>query len=139
MKRLDLSWTAAMLFVISCWASVPGQEVEDVVKIDTSMVTVNVAFTEKKGRHVPELKAQDFLVNDENQPVQPEFFDTQGPASIVFVVDVSVSMRGEKWESLKRGIKKFLAAQGSESDDYTLITFNDAPRLIARSVSALDF
>ena len=138
MKRLHLSWTAAILF-FSCWASVPGQEVEDVLKIDTSMVTVNVAVTDKKGRHVSELKAADFLVKDENQPVQPEFFDTQGPASIVFVVDVSVSMRGEKWESLKGGIKKFLAAQGSEGDDYTLITFNEAPRLIARSVSAQDF
>jgi VWFA-related protein len=103
------------------------------------MITVNVAVTDKKGRHVSELKAADFLVKDENQPVQPEFFDTRGPASIVFVVDVSVSMRGEKWESLKGGIKKFLAAQGSESDDYTLITFNEAPRLIARSVSAQDF
>jgi VWFA-related protein len=139
MKRLDLSWTAAMLFVFSCWALVPGQEVEDVLKIDTSMVTVNVAVTDKKGRHVSELKVHDFLVKDEDRPVQPEFFDTQGPASIVFVVDVSVSMRGEKWESLKRAIKKFLAAQGSEGDDYTLVTFNDAPRLIARSVSAQDF
>jgi len=139
MKRLDLSWTASILFVFCCWASVPGQEVEDVVKVDTSLVTVNVAVTDKKGRHVSELKAADFLVKDEDKPVQPEFFDTHGPASIVFVVDVSVSMGGEKWENLRRGIKTFLAAQGSEGDDYTLITFNEAPRLIARSVSAQDF
>ncbi len=139
MKRLDLNWTAAILFVFSCWASVPGQEVEDVVKVDTSMVTVNVAVTDKKGRHVPELKVADFLVKDDDKPVQPEFFDTQGPASIVFVVDVSVSMRGEKWESLRRAMKKFLAAEGSGNDDYTLITFSDAACLIARSVSAQDF
>ena len=139
MKRLHLSSTAATLFIFCCWASVPGQEVEDVVKVDTNMITVNVAVTDKKGRHISELRAADFLVRDEGKPVRPEFFDTQGPGSIVFVVDVSVSMRGEKWESLRRAMKKFLAAEGSEGDDYTLITFNQEPRLIARSVNARDF
>ena len=137
MKRLDVNWAAAILIVACCWASVPAQEVEDVVRVDTALVTVNVAVTDSKGRHISELKAKDFLVSDEGKPVRPEFFDTQGPTSIIFVVDVSSSMSGEKWESLKGGMKKFLAA-GREGDDYTLITFNQAPRLIALSVSAQD-
>ena len=102
------------------------------------MVTVNVAVTDNKGRHISKLKAEDFLVSDEGNLVRPEFFDTQGPTSIIFVVDVSSSMGGDKWEKLKDGMKKFLAA-GREDNDYTLISFNDSPRLIAVSVSAQEF
>ena len=138
MRRIDVSWAAAMLLVVSCWASVPGQEAEDVVKVETAMVTVNVAVTDSKGRHISELKPEDFLVSDEGNLVRPEFFDTQGATSIIFVVDVSSSMGGDKWEKLKDGMKKFLAA-GREDNDYTLITFNDSPRLIAVSVSAQEF
>ena len=135
MKRLETNFAAAILFVFSCCALASGQEAEEVVKVDTSLVTVNVAVTDNKGRHISELKVEDFLVSDEGKPVRPEFFDTQGPTSIIFVVDVSSSMGGEKWKSLARGMKKFLE-EGREDNDYTLITFNEAPRLIALSVSA---
>jgi len=124
-----------MLFVVSCCASVPAQDNEDVVRVDIALVTVNVAVTDGKGRHISGLKAGDFFVSDEGKPMGLEFFDTQGPASIIFVIDISTSMRGEKWKNLKAGMKKFLAA-AREGNDYTLITFNEAPRLIASSVSA---
>ena len=124
-----------MLFVVACWVSVPGQEVEEVIRVDVALVTVNVAVTDSKGRHIAELRAQDFVVSDEGKPIRPEFFDTQGPTSIIFVVDISSSMSGEKWNSLKDGMKKFLAT-AHEDNDYTLITFSDSPHLIAYSVSA---
>lgn len=126
-----------MLFAVSCWASVPAQDAGDVVKVDIGLVTVNVAVRDGKGRHISELKAEDFFVSDEGKPVRLEFFDTEGPTSIIFVVDISTSMRGEKWQSLKAGMKKFLAT-AREGNDYTLIAFNEAPRLIARSVNAQD-
>jgi VWFA-related protein len=133
MKRVKR--VAAVLFVVSCWVSVPGQDVEDVIKVDIAMVTVNVVVTDNKGRHISQLKSEDFLVSDEGKPVRPEFFDAQGPTSIVFVVDISSSMSGEKWNSLKDGMKKFLAT-AHEDNDYTLITFSDSPHLIACSVGA---
>jgi Ca-activated chloride channel homolog len=137
MKRTSKKWAAAMLVAVSCWASVSAQVAEDVVRVDIALVTVNVAVTDGKGRHISELKVGDFFVSDEGKPVRLEFFDTQGPTSIIFVVDVSSSMRGEKWKSLMAGMKKFLA-NAREGNDYTLISFNEAPRLIARSVSAQD-
>jgi VWFA-related protein len=62
-----------------------------------------------------------------------EFFDQKGPASIVFVIDLSSSMRHDKWRNLKAGMKKFLADAHS-GNDYTLIGFSDKPRIIARAV-----
>ena len=43
------------------------------------------------------LQRENFFVTDEGKQVSLEFFDSNGPASIVFVVDISSSMRGDKW------------------------------------------
>jgi Ca-activated chloride channel homolog len=127
---------ATMVLVICLVVTARAQDaaVADVVRVDTSLVSVNVSVTNSKGRHLQGLRAEDFQVTDQGLPVQPEFFDSHGPASIVFVVDVSSSMQG-KWRNLKSGLKKFLA-DSHEDNDYTLITFNQTPRLIASSVRA---
>jgi VWFA-related protein len=107
----------------------------DVIKVDTTLVTINISVTNSKGRHLAGLKAEDFQVTDEGLPVRPEFFDSQGPASIVFVVDTSSSMKGTKWRNLKAGLKHFLA-DSHKDNDYTLIAFNETARLVTLSVSA---
>ena len=107
----------------------------DVISVNTALVTVNVSVTDAKNRPLSGLKVEDFQVTDEGRIVRPEFFDSQGPESIVFVVDVSSSMKGEKWKNLKAGLKRFLA-KGRAGSDYTLIAFNEKPQLITSSVSA---
>jgi len=125
---------ATAIFILFFCASVQGQEVE-VIKVDVALVTVNVNVSDGKGHALSSLKAEDFQVTDEGQAVTLGFFESQGPASIVFVVDISSSMRGPKWRHLKEGMKEFLA-RAPEGNDYTLVTFSDSPQLIARSVRA---
>jgi VWFA-related protein len=127
---------AAAIFALFLWASVQAQDV-DVVKVDVALVTVNVNVSDGKGHSLASLKAEDFKVTDEGHPVALGFFESQGPASIVFVVDISSSMKGSKWRSLKAGLKKFLA-RAPEGNDYTLVAFSDSPQLIARSVPAAE-
>jgi VWFA-related protein len=107
----------------------------DIVRVDTSLVTINVSVKDSKNRHLPGLKLEDFHVTDEGRTVRPEFFDREGPASIVFVIDISSSMKGEKWQSLKAGLKSFLK-KGREGTDYSLIVFNEKPRLVVSAVNA---
>ena len=64
------------------------------------------------------LQRENFFVTDEGKQVSLEFFDSNGPASIVFVVDISSSMRGDKWENLMKAMKKFLAT-AHEGSDYS--------------------
>src|ERR687883_612300 len=127
-------WMAAASLMLLPWASSRAQDAEEVVRVDTAMVTVNVSVTDPKGRHLSGFQAGDFLVTDEGAPVKLEFFDSDGPASVVFVVDTSASMSGAKWRALKDGLKRFLAG-ASEGNDYTLVAFSDSARLVARSVS----
>jgi len=130
-------WIAAVSFTLLSWAAVRAQEAEEVIRVETALVTVNVSVADATGRRLSGLQAEDFRVIDEGQPVRLEFFDGQGPASIVFVVDISTSMQGEKWKRLKAGLKKFLA-QARADNDYTLIAFSDTPQLIVCSVNAAE-
>jgi VWFA-related protein len=107
----------------------------DVIKVDTTLVTVNVSVTDARNRHLQGLNLEDFLITDEGKTVRPEFFDSEGPESIVFVIDLSSSMKGDKWQNLRAGLKSFLK-KGREGSDYTLIAFNEKPRLIVSSVNA---
>jgi Mg-chelatase subunit ChlD len=107
----------------------------DVVKVDTSLVTINISVTKGRSRPLQGLTLEDFLVMDEGETVKPEFFDREGPESIVFVVDLSSSMKGDKWLNLKSGLKNFLK-KGRAGSDYTLIAFNEKPRLVVATVNA---
>lgn len=127
-------WIAAAIVALFFWASVQAQDVE-VIKVDVAVVTVNVNVSDGKGHPLSSLKAEDFQVTDEGQTVALGFFESQGPASIVFVVDISSSMKGSKWRNLTAGLKEFLE-RAPEGNDYTLVAFSDSPQLIARSVRA---
>lgn len=131
-SKLFLAIVFAALF------SAPAQaQDEDVIKFNVDLVTVNIAVKDGKGRSLLGLRPQDFRITDENNPVVPEFFDSEGPASIIFVVDMSSSMRGEKWNGLIAGLRDFLK-KARNSNDYTLITFGSSAQVLAQSVSAAE-
>ncbi|HSE33363.1 MAG TPA: VWA domain-containing protein [Pyrinomonadaceae bacterium] len=127
-------WLPAIVLVFFCAASLRAQAPEDVIRTNTNLVTINVSVNGNKGRPLAGLKPENFLVTEEEKQMRVEFFDDGGPASIVFVVDLSSSMRGEKWQSLMAGIKDFLA-KAPLGNDYTLIGFSDQASVIARSVN----
>jgi VWFA-related protein len=127
-------WITAIALILLCAAATQSQEAAEVIKTDTNLVTINVSVKGNKGRP---LRREDFLVTEESKQMQVEFFDSSGPASIVFVVDLSSSMKGKKWKDLKAGMKKFLSSAHS-ANDYTLIGFSDRPSIIARSVNEHD-
>ena len=110
---------------------------DDVIKFNVDLVTVNVAVKDRKGHSLLGLKPHDFRITDESNPVIPEFFDSDGPASIIFVVDVSSSMRGERWNGLIGGLRKFLK-KARDGNDYTLIAFSNNVQVLAQSVSAAE-
>lgn len=113
----------------------PKEQDEEVVKVGVDLVTVNVSVTDGGKRPVTGLLAADFAVLEEGRAMNLDFFEGQGPASLVFVVDTSTSMKYEKWGKLQAALKKFLS-HAREGNDYTLVAFADRPRLVAESVNA---
>lgn len=135
-------WAAAVVAALILLVSVAAQEPagdnfpeDDVVKVEVDLVTVNVSVTDGGKRPITGLLAADFLVSDEGRAVSLDFFEGQGPTSIVFVVDTSTSMKHGKLKKLQAALKNFLS-RAREGNDYTLIAFANQPRLVAESVGA---
>ena len=130
--------TLVMLFTFSptCLSQVPDQEKSDVIRIDVDLVTINVSVHDRKGHNLSGLKPDHFLVTESDKPVTLEGFDSEGPASIVFVIDISSSMRS-LWKTVALGMKKFLDSSSS-ANDYTLVVFGDRPKLLVESVNAAE-
>src|SRR5215510_15667133 len=135
-RVLSAAWLLMMIgYSVQAQSNSKGTPPElDVISVNTSLVTINVSVRDHKNRQLPDLKLEDFQVTDQGKIVRPEFLDSQGPLSIVFVIDVSSSMRGH-WQELKNSLKKFLAKE-PEGSDYTLITFNQRAQLVTPSTDA---
>src|ERR1044071_1037237 len=48
---------------------------DDVVKVKSNLVNIDVIVKDKKGKYVSDLKAEDFVVTENGQPQKIEFFD----------------------------------------------------------------
>lgn len=139
----NIRWAAAALAVLTLLTPAAAQSLEqskvegddEVVKVGVDLVTVNVSVTDGGRRPVSGLLRADFNVSDEGRAVNLDFFESQGPTSLVFVVDTSTSMKYEKWGKLQAALKKFLARDRA-GNDYTLVAFSDRPRLVSESVGA---
>jgi VWFA-related protein len=125
---------SALMLIITFLTVARAQEME-VIKVGIDLVTINIAVADRDKHPVTGLKARDFRVIEEGLPVDLEFCDAEGPATIVFVIDTSSSMANEKWKKLRAGLKEFLT-KAREDNDYSLVVFSDTPRLVLQSATA---
>jgi VWFA-related protein len=78
------------------------------LKVNVSLVSVDVGVFDRKGEAVTTLKKDDFLVYEDEQPQPIRAFEPSGVAfNALLVVDRSGSMRGA-WDSLVSGLNRFM-------------------------------
>lgn len=108
----------------------PGeQEPEDVLRIDTDLVSVDVSAMDSTGRPVKNLKQEDFKIysDDVEQPIS--FFQLekrQGelrPLAIVFALDVSGSMTSDEIVRLRGALESFSSHLSDHPVVYAVMTF----------------
>ena len=56
-------------------AHAQAQEQEEVVKVKSNLVNIDVIVKDKKGKYVSDLKAEDFTITEDGQSQKIEFFD----------------------------------------------------------------
>ena len=56
-------------------AHAQAQEQEDVVKVKSNLINIDVIVKDKKGKYISDLKPEDFTITEDNQPQKIEFFD----------------------------------------------------------------
>jgi VWFA-related protein len=99
------------------------------ITVDVKLVTLAATVTDSAGRHVPDLKAEDFIVEEDGSPqsvtVLEQSFDA--PVSMGVVLDTSTSMES-KINTATSSIYRFLQTLGPD-DDIFLMSFAGGVRL----------
>ncbi|HZJ43959.1 MAG TPA: VWA domain-containing protein [Pyrinomonadaceae bacterium] len=105
------------------------QQAEDVIRVDTDLVSVDVTAMDTEGRPVRNLRPEDFKVYSDGVQQEVSFFQIekrQGeprPLAVVFALDVSGSMTSEEMNRLRLALKSFSDQLSNHSVLYAVMTF----------------
>src|SRR5215218_2963525 len=112
-RRLFFSLLIVVFIMLSAKHGL-SQDTDDVVRIDTDLVSFEVTVTDKQGRLVPNLKQEDFRLLEDGVERPIEFFQplkksNEGrPLSVVFALDVSGSMTEAEIGRLRSAMQTFI-------------------------------
>src|ERR1044072_8384363 len=109
---------------------------DDILKIDTDLVSVDVVATDNEGRPIKNLKEGDFkaYLDGIEQPLS--FFQIERrsgeprPVAVVFAIDISGSMTGEEMQRLRSALKAFSAKLSEHPALYAAMAFGMNVKLI---------
>jgi Ca-activated chloride channel family protein len=109
---------------------------DEVLRVDTDLVLVDVTVTDAQGRPVRNLKAEDFKVYDEGVERPIAFFNverrsgTPRPVAIVFAVDVSGSMTPDEMERLASAMRLFSRRFSDRTSLFAVMSFGMSARVL---------
>src|SRR6266699_4361075 len=120
MRRLGFALVGAMLL---------GSVVLAQLKVDVALVNVEATVTDDKGRYVPDLSADDLIVQEDGQDQTISHFSQSNdlPVSVGLVLDTSGSME-RKIGTATSSVERFIRTIHND-DDIFLMTFANRPEL----------
>src|SRR5712692_10212665 len=99
----------------------------DVVRVETQLVSVPTVVTDRNGRPVAGLRAENFAVFEDGRPQRvTNFATTEAPFEIALLLDTSGSTR-EELGLIREAAKAFIDALRS-GDRVAIVAFNNSPR-----------
>src|SRR6266850_3975359 len=106
----------------------------DVVRVDTTLVTVPVSVLDRQGRFVPNLRREDFSVfeNGIEQPIA-YFEPAEKPFTVALILDTSASTHFHLWEIKEAAIA--FAKQLRPQDRVLVVSFNDQVLLLTEATN----
>jgi Ca-activated chloride channel family protein len=101
-------------------------------KSGVELINVTATVTDRSGRFYSRLRKEDFIVYEDNRPVDVTHFSAERtPVSLGMVVDTSGSMQGEKWSFAVNSIDRFFRMMSDELDEFFLYRFSGNADLVA--------
>src|ERR1043165_9152107 len=111
------------LLILFCGSPARAQDVDDVVRTETSLVQLNVGVVDKQGRPVTSLTRNDFVIYEDGVKQSIQHFESvDAPFSLVLLLDMSGSTINFR-QQLKLASQRFLDALAPE-DRVAVIQFN---------------
>ena len=106
-----------------------NSEPQDVIKIDTDLVPIDVIVTDEKGRLVRNLRKEDFKLFEDGVERPIASFNVEKvegaarPVAIVFALDVSGSMTPEEIDRVSGAMREFSQRLAEHPAVFALMTF----------------
>ncbi len=108
------------------------EEVEagDVIRVDTTLVTLPVSVTDRNGRYIPNLNKEDFRLWEDEVEQQVAFFaSVDKPFSVVLMIDTSGSTRF-RIEDIQDAAITFVN-QLRSGDQVMVVSFDDGVKILS--------
>ncbi len=108
---------------------------DQVIKLETDLVTIDATVTDKDGNFIRKLKAEDFVVYEDGQPQKLDFFEANEEAAltrslaVVFALDTSGSIKPEEIDKQREATEGFVKLVRPESL-FAVIAFNSETRVL---------
>ncbi len=100
-------------------------------KSGVELINVTATVTDYSGRFVPGLRAEDFAVYEDNEPMSVTHFSAERvPVSLGIALDTSGSMVGEKIQAARSALDRFLYDLLDAQDEIFLYRFSNDPTLL---------
>lgn len=111
---------------------------DDVLKIDTDLVSLDVVATDVDGRPVRNLRQEDFKLYLDNVEHPLSFFQMERrsgqprPLAVVFAIDISGSMTPEEMERLRSALNAFSAKLAGHQALYAAMAFGMSVKVLQK-------
>lgn len=105
------------------------EQPDDILRIDTELVSVDVSVTDSEGRPVRNLRKHDFKLYADGSEQAVPFFQVERrtgpprPLAVVFVVDISGSMTPEEMVRLRSALRAFSTSVADQQAVYAVMSF----------------
>jgi len=128
----------ALLCIVEAFALIaPALEYQNdqVIKLETDLVTVDATVTDKDGNFIRKLTQDDFVVYEDGQPQKLEFFEANEEAAltrslaVVFALDKSGSIKPEEIEKQREATEAFVKLVRPESL-FAVVAFSSEARVL---------
>lgn len=91
-----ITLTALVIAALAFPTVLHSQQDDDVIRVSTDLVVLNVTVTDKSGQYVPGLRLSDFTIFEDGKQVSPELISSfsvhESPFASVVLLDTSGSM-----------------------------------------------
>ncbi len=107
---------------------------EDVVKVETNLVTIPVSVFDRNGLYIPNLRQTDFKIFEDGAEQEIAYFGTsEKPFTVVLLIDTSPSTE-YKIEEIQSAAKAFVD-QLKPQDNVMVIEFNENVRVLTEATT----
>jgi Ca-activated chloride channel family protein len=120
------------------------QQPDDVLRVDTDLVSLDVVANDLEGRPIRNLRQEDFRVYLDNVEQPLAFFQVEQrsgqprPLAVVFALDISGSMTAEEMERLRGALNAFSAKLSGHSVLYAVMSFGMNVKVLQKFTSETD-